>query len=561
MLKLSSKLQNLADVIWHSRTGQYLLFALATIVTISFNGYYFGTFDQAIHISFIKKFADPSLFPHDPFLDLRFTHYSFFWFLFLPFYREGILEITMFIIHILMTYLTFLMIWRLSKVIFNNSLTSLLSIMALILPHIGFGGFPVFEFSLLNRTFVLPFLLLAIEFFLKEKYLTAFMLLGLMYNIHVVSVNFVLFMFAFHLLRHLDRKNFHTLIKGLTIFIIFALPVLIWKFSSSNIGLNPESDWFRIISHGMLYNTFFIFTRISYLVLATVGGILVFMLFFISRKNLKSGIHRIITDFMIAMMIVLVIEVITAYWVPITIIVESQIIRGSVFILLFGYLYFSNYVASSLQSKGKNLTGVYIMLVALITSLSPITLFGAWSLRGLLSPSRVKGIIALSFVILGFFAMLWYSRSTNVWSPEIDIFPKHSAWYEAQLWAKNNTAKDALFITPPQIWWLYDLDWRVVSERSTVSTLSELLEVAFAPEYIPYWKSRFERIAPGAIDQFSGDIIQDKKTTKKAFYSLSAAEFKQIGTEYNASFLVVEKPYYYSLPVAYQNEQFIIYSL
>ena len=167
-------LTSISYKIWGKKIYQYLLFSIASFITILFMGYYFGTFDQSSHIPYLKKFAYPSLFPNDKFFDIRFFHYSFFWFIFIPFYRMGILEISMFITHFLATFLTFWAIWNLAKTLFKNPVASFLAIIVFIFPHIGFAEAPIFEFSLLNRTFVLPFLLIAINLYLNKKYTYAF---------------------------------------------------------------------------------------------------------------------------------------------------------------------------------------------------------------------------------------------------------------------------------------------------------------------------------------------------------------------------------------------------
>jgi hypothetical protein len=94
--RVAQTYQTLAQRIWTSRLYRLALFGTATFVSVLFTGYYFGTFDQAIHIPFLKKDVYPGLFPNDPFFDLRFTHYSFFWFPFLYIYRAGLLEPAMF---------------------------------------------------------------------------------------------------------------------------------------------------------------------------------------------------------------------------------------------------------------------------------------------------------------------------------------------------------------------------------------------------------------------------------------------------------------------------------
>jgi hypothetical protein len=101
----------------------------------------------------------------------------------------------------------------------------------------------------------------------------------------------------------------------------------------------------------------------------------------------------------------------------------------------------------------------------------------------------------------------------------------------------------------------------VISERSTVSTLSELLEAAFDPEYIYYWKPRFEDIAPGALAQFKGDYLANFKIANNAFYTNSTERFLLLAKKYKASYLVVDNIHIYNLPVVYRNEGYTVYLL
>jgi hypothetical protein len=119
--------------------------------------------------------------------------------------------------------------------------------------------------------------------------------------------------------------------------------------------------------------------------------------------------------------------------------------------------------------------------------------------------------ILLAFSSLGFFVM-------NLWKPGIQIYTKPSGWVEIANWARKNTAKEALFITPPQEVGMYQPDWRVFSERGTVVTLYDLFEIALKPDYYSIWKPRFESVAPGALGQFRGNFFENREITRKAFY-------------------------------------------
>ena len=171
-----------ADRIASHRGLRSLFFLTAALLSILLIGYHFGTFDQIVHIPFLKATADPSLYPGDAFVALRTPPISYFWYFFVPFYRWGSLEVTMFAAHVLATTLTFAAFWRLSLTLFGDPVAGTLAVITFIFPHFGFLGFPVIEFSLLNRTFVLPFLLFVIDLYLSRHYVRAFLLLGLTFQ-------------------------------------------------------------------------------------------------------------------------------------------------------------------------------------------------------------------------------------------------------------------------------------------------------------------------------------------------------------------------------------------
>ena len=149
----------------------------------------------------------------------------------------------------------------------------------------------------------------------------------------------------------------------------------------------------------------------------------------------------------------------------------------------------------------------------------------------------------------------------NIWKPGIHIYPPHDELYDVEIWARENTPKDAVFITPPNLWWLYNIEWRAISERSTVVTLSDLLEAAFVPGYIDYWKPRFESIAPGAINQFNGDIIKNFKTASKAFDSLEEEDYLNLSKKYSSQFLVTNNTRKLNLPIIFMNKKYTVYQL
>jgi hypothetical protein len=556
-------LNSLANRLSKSVWLRHLFFAGAALLAINLVGYFFGTFDQAFHIPFLKKFADPTLYSSDSFLDLRFVHYSFFWFLFEPFYKLNLLEPSMFVVHFLATYATFWMLWELSSTLFKNPLTNLIATLAFIFPHVGLSGFQVIEYSLLNRSFVLPFLIGAITLYLKRRYLLAFLILGVMYNLHVISVNFVMAILLFDAMVRIRQVGWKNVVAGIIVFIIFALPVFFWRSGNASFDFSLRPDLFNtIVTHGPL-NT--IYEWISALPQAwggTFGGVATLAFFLIALKKKTHTLQdRTMKNFIIGIGIVVVIETITTYWLPVTILVQQQLLRIGVFLTIFGYLYFADYLAQQLQPLERIPVDLAIVLAPFITFLSPILVLVIWTLRrwyqGIASRrALVAGLWVTTQVVLIVVAL-----PLNLWAPGIHIYPSQSAWVDTMEWAKKNTPIDARFITPPQIYWFYTPDWRAISERATLAEYPELQDVFFDPSYFQGFAERFGAIAPGALAKFDGIHSDDILITRDAFYSLNTEDFIRVAKKYQITYLVVEKPHTYPFAVVFENKDYIVYDL
>jgi hypothetical protein len=537
------------------------LFA-AALAAIALAGYHVGTFDQAVHLPFLEKFANPALFPNDAFLELRNQHTSFFWFAFVPFYHWGMLEPALFVTHWLATYLTLETLWALSLAIYANRLGALLVVLAAVFPHIGFRSSPLLEFSLLNRTFVFPFILLALTLYLRERTLAAYGLLGLAYNLHAISVNFALAMLVFDSLLRLRRVGWRTLAGGGLLFIAAALPVLAWRWRAAPPALGVDAEWFSVLVRAMFLHMFSLAAWYPPIVAGTLSGLSALALFLIAlRAQALSAQVKVIGNFVAAGLLILAAGVITANWFPVTLIIELQIFRVGHLLLVFAYLSFANFLAEQFETGRLSRRDFAVSAATVVIATIPAVPLIIYAIqRGITSPRWRQGLAAGSLAVLvtaSFAVFIHY----QAWYPGIYIWPRPTPWYQAQLWARDATPPGTVFITPPQIWGLYVPEWRVFSERSTVVSLSELLETAFAPGYLPIWKPRFEALAPGALDRFNGDFFQSQATTAAAFYSLSAGRLLSIARQYGATYVVVERPHTFAWPVAYSNAGFTIYDL
>jgi hypothetical protein len=554
-------LERIANRISHSKGTKHLFFLGTTLITILVMGYQFGTFDQAIHIPFLKAAADPSLYPGDAFVALRREHYSYFWYLFLPFYNWGVLEITLFITHLVVTYFTFWMLYELSETLFKNPLSAMFGTLAFIVPHLSFSGFPLIEYSLLNRTFVMPFLLLAINLYLRGIRARGFFMLGILYNLHVLSVNYVLALFLLDFVLEYRKIGWKKILNCIAVFILAAFPVLLWKLQGSGTEIQLEPGWFDLITRSMMMHVFYLAGNF-YVLPASLSALSAYILFLIAYRSAPSRPHdQTVMIFVLATALVVLVQGIVTAWLPISILVQFQILRTGLFGVLFGYLYFADYLARKWVANGVRKPGdavlTWTFFLSVMTFIT-VLVFAAqkwWSA----TPKRLKAT-AISLP-LAFFATLAIAAYTNFWHPGIYIYGFKDPWREVQEWAKANTPKDAIFITPLNKWWLYQADWRVFSERQTVTTLSEILEASFEPRYMSIWQPRVETLAPGAIAQFKGNLLENQKITGDAYNNLSTAALLSAACQYHATFIVTEKGHAHDLPQIYENSEYMIYDV
>jgi hypothetical protein len=552
-----------ADRIASHRGLRSLFFLTAALVSILLIGYHFGTFDQIVHIPFLKATADPSLYPGDAFVALRDPPISYFWFVFIPFYRLGILEGAIFAAHVLATTLTFTAIWRLSQTLFGDAVASTLAVIAFIFPHFGFLGFPVIEFSLLNRTFVLPFLLFAIDLYLNRRYGWAFLLLGLSANLHPLSAGMVTTMLLIPTLVEGRRIGFLRSFLTAATFLMGAAPILLLWFSNHQpVDWSLRPEWLSIIARGVLTQVLYPFAAIPFVLLLTLSGFSAVGLLLIARhKAPVLAVERPVSLMLITAGVIFAVGMFSAQFLPITMLVEMQLIRVSLFIFIFAYLYFSSYLAREFRAQSIHpsrfalLTGTFIA--------NPLAIFplAFWGLLRWLKPRRLSwGVVAGS--VAGMFGLcVTIAISLGIWHPGIHIFAPQTDWVDAQEWARQNAPRNAVFITPPEKGSLYEPEWRVFSERSSVVSIYDIFEIALRPDYLDTWLERFELLAPGAEQLFNGNYFETKALTSQAFYTLTNQELLQAARSFEAGYLVVEKPHRRDFPLLYENEGYIIYQL
>lgn len=556
-------LSSFAHRLYTHPVQRHLFFLALALATIGLIGYHFGTFDQFAHLPFLKKYADPTLYPNDAFIELRHENYSYFWRLFVPIQQAGLLAPTLMGVHLLATYATYWQLWALARRLFGDPAAAVLGCLAFVVPHVGFAGFPVFEFSLLNRTFVLPWALWAVNLYLAGRPLRAFLLLGVLYNLHVITVNFVLAMFLADLGLRLVQEVFgrtpnsplvervRTLVVGVVIFVLCALPVLFWRLTSPAAQAAHNPEWFDVMARGSLYNIFYLVAPYVHILFVTFSGLSTLALYALGQRWAPAQtpeLDRTVRHFLLAVMVILTVQAVTVLVYPIDLLNQLQVIRAGMWATIFGYLYFAAALVRGRQGGRWPAGEWWVLTLTLLGSFLPFIPLLALGVQRLLRPGPARAVVS-GMAAAGVMAYgLNVAMGLNLWGPGVYPAGPGTAWEQIQTCAREQTPKDALFITPPEKWWLYGSDWRTFSERSTLATHSELLMIALAPSHYDHWKERFVRLAPGAIEQFAGDFFANQRIVKAAFDSLSEAELLQVAADYQVDYIVLEQPHTLSLP-------------
>ncbi len=528
---------------------RHLFFLACTLATLAILGYYFGTFDQYAHIPFLRKYADPTLYPNDPFLELRTENYSFFWLAFVPALRAGVLEPVMFGVYLVVTYASFWLLWLLSMELFASPRAALLSTIAFVVPHLGFGGFPIFEWSLLNRIFALPFALGAVLLYLRGRRVLAWALIGALFNVHVITMLFVAAMFAadqlFGLLRErFERRSMVQALAGWALFLLTASPVLIWRLTSPAAKVPNNPAWFDAVVRGSLANLFEIVSPVPHILFVSACGLSTAVMFVIAWRRAPARTHELqhtIGRMNLAAGLIVAVQAATALVYPIDLINQLQVIRAGMWLNIFAHLWFARYLVERFDTLPPD-RRLYWLRALYVASPLPLVPALAWYLtRRVRNATLGLGLIALVAVgLIG--GALAVVLPYGLWRPGFYPYGPTTEWESIQRCARELTPREALFITPPEKWGLYDSSWRTFSERSTLATHDELLMIALAPIHYDVWAERFEQVAPGALAQFNGDFFEAQRVTREAYNALGADELEAVSARYGVDYVVRELP-------------------
>ncbi|MFI5377683.1 MAG: DUF6798 domain-containing protein [Tepidisphaerales bacterium] len=199
---------------------------LLAIALILLGGYRLGVGNQTIQVPFLKWYIDSHLFANDPMVTNTIRDYpSFFFQAAAALVRPFGLERTYLLLHVLTTIAFVGACYWLVKTIFNDSLAGLIMILLMITgSHQALGGDSIYSMGFTHTWFVFPIAIIAMELFYREKKLSAFVLAGILFNLHALTAAYLVVMFTLCLLCDLRRVGILRFAVYLLVFGAVAFP-------------------------------------------------------------------------------------------------------------------------------------------------------------------------------------------------------------------------------------------------------------------------------------------------------------------------------------------------
>ena len=585
-----------------------LVCMLVGIMHMLYQGYNFGIGNHAIQIPLLKSYFHPALYPNDPMVATR-SYFITFYFIFLAAIERllGHLESIFFTAQLLTEILIVVAMYHFALAVFKDRSVAIISVLLMFTSKIMLGGAIVHWNHHTHTYAVMPLLLWSFALFLNQKTRKAYALLGFAANINIQSAAYVLTMFALVSLLRTGRKSkesgwryaIFSLLKDYGAFVLFSLPCVVWAFTKTG---GPLTDaWIQQLRVRSSHHSFPLGWKVqdytNYL-LFFAFGVIVWALAL--RKTEDREIHRTLGWFSLAILLLCGIGVVFAEWIPVKIVLRSQLFRSVKFLTIF-IVFYASYAIRYLwdKSAGHKLLAIgtfltlflpnylqFLVLLVLIYQIAEAKSLYWWTapvvaaalILRVYAPhtgfpknidlNQITGFIrpffedSLRMTILATFvfwlsirkatSIPWLRRLSSVlvllamfvyfvpatYRRKVTPIEKRGNWVQVQLWARENTPQDAVFLTPP-----YRQGFRVYSERSAVMEEKDGTQQYFQTDYSYEWWSRVTEIGK----------------TQEQYDNLSPDRLAELCRKYGASYVVFPAGKPLPFPQVYENKDYRVY--
>lgn len=357
----------------------------------------------------------------------------------------------------------------------------------------------------------------AVYFFLKEKYIACFFILGVASMFHMLLGSLIYGVLFFSLL---ITKKFKPLLKSLVFFISFsivAIPFFINSLKTSfpdsskiiQIYAAFRSPWHLLPSTWPFIDwlTFFTFLILS---------LILFYRFSKIDKKYKS----IFETFLIAILVYYLVGIIFVELFPIKLIINLQLFRITEFLNVIEFIFLGEFIYFYIYSKFSK---------------------------------KIKAIIIILLLVLVAFFLFSH--------PLFERYGYDEQTSELYSFIKTNTPEEATLLTPPDI-----ESFRLGTMRAIVA---DFKSVPFSEKFLVEWHTRLIDITNNQpLDlakerNFKFNRVGNPRYAylKEGYRSLTKENIQNLKEKYNFSYVIFEKPFSLNIPTFFENDKYVVYEL
>jgi len=535
----------------------YLIILLASIVAIASHGYQFAVSDQEIFIPYVLKWKDPSLFQNDLLFSQPSANASLFYPVFGIPARFIDLQTLFFLSYLFFQFFFFLAIYRLAFVILKDRKLAYLALLPFFLPKF-IGGTATFTFDIFfgYRSIGIVFMVFHLSYLLEKKFKKAAFFALLSAVFHPLSIIPIILLSPLIFIKENFKIQKRTILLILSIILLTIL--IISQF------LPKDTTWLSIIKFRDDYLFLSTWSIRAWLAIALYCSLLLILLKSIKPDRRNSILLIVIISLSLLVTNYFILEVlknpsiaqlqlvraispiayISLVMFPLLLTYQRPILKilGILSFILLSLNLFNIYLVVFLvfglafffgnNFSAKNLSSRFI-LSEKTPAFMPGMRVNTRSEEEKTTPFRTWGSIFMLtiFIFVIFMIRNFQSIQTNIQFPQTK-----DDWIDLQLWAKNNTPNDSLFLIPPA-----QTGFRIFSQRAIVGDIKDGAVVMYSKPYAYQWYR----------------IINDLEN-----YSLfNDVKFKSLKTIYNFDYIVTKSSQKLEFDLIYQNQMYSLYKI
>ena len=589
-----------------------------TALSVFLYGFVYNThpnLDQIV--PFIQKIRNPALYPHDPYISTLAAFPSLYPYLMAWLSRLIPLPLLHWLLYLPLKYLLLDTAFRLTNTLFPRSRAGWIAAFLFACSPLAnafalFGEDPIMKNTLYHSSCAGPLALLALLFFVQERYVPAFAMLGSVYYLNGLLANFVAIMFGFA-----TRRAPRPVWRGWVTFAAIVAPWLIWYTARPNVFGGPTQVFIstlRAWDPGHYFPSGWAFEKWKH-----IGIFIAYLMFFLIRGLASMRPAGTVRAFLWAFGAMWLAALVFGEWLPIPQLIALQFFRSDVLFVSLGLIFAAAYLQGLLETKSIRDVALAGLLVLVLTEIatpfyalpalvvlllsqsryrraSEVFLWGFLLVcvsdlvrtplgmkktllviaglsvllmarpkpeRSVSSSSRVATAWVLGLALVPFLSIVQYRAATRDFA---FISPARRDWEVLQVWLRAHTPVESIFIVPP--------DWdgfRVFSERTPFVEWIDAAAMHWAPGFEREWRARLEALGLGPLIEAEARLRMPKRTrdadeeflqqVAAIYRGLPAARFQAVADRFGARYLVTEADHVLPFPLRYRNAHFNLYEI